>query len=62
MITLSKEGFIKRISTRAYNRANSDVEAIEYREGDELKFLIESNTTHNLLLFTNREICIKQRL
>lgn len=54
MITLSKEGFIKRISTRAYNRANSDVEAIEYREGDELKFLIESNTTHNLLLFTNK--------
>ncbi|ASW43150.1 DNA topoisomerase IV subunit A [Clostridium isatidis] len=54
MITLSKEGFIKRISTKAYNRANSDAEAIEYREGDELRFLIESNTTHNLLLFTNK--------
>lgn len=54
MITLSKEGFIKRISTKAYNRANSDVEAIEYREGDELKFLIESNTTHNLVLFTDK--------
>lgn len=54
MVTLSNDGFIKRIPTKNYIRSNQDVNAIEYREGDELKFLFESNTTENILLFTDK--------
>lgn len=54
MVTLSNDGFIKRIPTKNYVRSNQDVEAIEYREGDELKFLFESNTRDNVLLFTDK--------
>lgn len=54
MVTLSNDGFIKRIPTKNYVRSNQDVEAIEYREGDELKFLFESNTRDNVLIFTNK--------
>ncbi|MGG7078035.1 DNA topoisomerase IV subunit A [Clostridium sardiniense] len=54
MVTLSNDGFIKRIPTKNYVRSNQDVEAIEYREGDELKFLFESNTRDNVLIFTDK--------
>ena len=39
MVTLSKDGFIKRIPLKTYQRSNAKAEDIEYREGDELKFL-----------------------
>lgn len=54
MVTLSKDGFIKRIPFRTYQRSNAKAEDIEYREGDELKFLFKSNTTENILLFTDK--------
>ena len=54
MITLSKDGFIKRVPLKTYNRLNANPEDIDYREGDELKFLFNSNTTENVVLFTNR--------
>ena len=54
MVTLSKEGFIKRIPVKTYQRSNAKAEDIEYREGDELKFLFKSNTTENILLFTDK--------
>ena len=54
MVTLSKDGFIKRIPHKNYIRSNQDVEAIDYREGDELKFLFESNTRDNILIFTDK--------
>ncbi|MBX9137806.1 MULTISPECIES: DNA topoisomerase IV subunit A [unclassified Clostridium] len=54
MITLSKDGFIKRIPFKNYQRSNAKAEDIEYREGDELKFLFKSNTTENILLFTDK--------
>jgi topoisomerase-4 subunit A len=54
MITLSKEGFIKRIPHKTYIRSNANAEDIDYREGDELKYLFKSNTTDNILLFTDR--------
>ena len=37
-----------------YQRSNAKAEDIEYREGDELKFLFKSNTTENILLFTDK--------
>ena len=54
MVTLSKDGFIKRIPIKTYNRLNANPEDIEYREGDELKFLFNSNTTENIVIFTNK--------
>lgn len=54
MITLSKDGFIKRIPFKNYQRSNAKAEDIEYREGDELKFLFKSNTTESILLFTDK--------
>ena len=54
MVTLSKDGFIKRIPLKTYQRLNAKAEDIDYREGDELKFLFKSNTTENILLFTDR--------
>ena len=54
IITISKEGFSKRVSVKSYNRSNSDVEDIEYREGDYNKFLLEASTKDNMLIFTNK--------
>lgn len=54
MITLSKDGFIKRIPLKTYNRLNAKAEDIEYREGDYLSYLFSSNTTETLLIFTDK--------
>lgn len=53
MITVSNEGFIKRIPLKNYNRSNFNPDDIEYREGDFLRYLIKSNTKDNILIFTN---------
>ncbi|BCZ48659.1 DNA topoisomerase (ATP-hydrolyzing) [Clostridium gelidum] len=54
MITISKDGFIKRIPLKNYNRSSSNPEDIEYRENDSLKYLISSNTKDTLLIFTDK--------
>jgi len=54
MVTLSKDGFIKRIPEKNYIRSNSNPEDIDYREGDELKYLIKSNTKDSLYIFTDK--------
>ena len=53
VVTLSKDGFIKRLPRKNYNRLNSDGDDIEYREGDYLKYLVNSNTKDTLLVFTD---------
>lgn len=53
IVTMSNEGYIKRVSQKSYSRSSTDVNDIEYREGDFNKFLFESNTIHNLLFFTD---------
>lgn len=54
VITLSNEGFIKRVPLKTYNRSNSEPDAIEYREGDYARFILQSNTRESLMLFTNK--------
>lgn len=54
VITMSNEGFIKRIPLKTYNRINAEVGDIEYREGDFNKFLINSNTKSTLMFFTDK--------
>ncbi len=53
MITLSKDGFIKRVPLKSYNRLSSDTGDIEYREGDFAKFLFQSNTKDAVIFFTD---------
>lgn len=53
IVTMSNEGYIKRVSQKTYSRSNANTSDIEYREGDFNKFLFESNTVHNLLFFTD---------
>lgn len=53
VVTISKDGFIKMIPLKTYNRSNTNVEDIEYREGDYNKFLLFSNTLDNIILFTD---------
>ncbi|MCM8711729.1 DNA topoisomerase IV subunit A [Clostridium sp. SYSU_GA19001] len=54
VVTMSNEGFIKRVPLKSYNRINSSVEDIDYREGDFNKFVFESNTKHTIMLFTDK--------
>ncbi|MCT8976175.1 DNA topoisomerase IV subunit A [Clostridium sp. CX1] len=54
VVTMSNEGFIKRIPLKTYNRSNVEVEDIEYREGDYNKLLINSNTKDILMFFTDK--------
>ena len=53
VVTMSNEGYIKRVSQKAYSRSNANTSDIEYREGDFNKYLFESNTVHNILFFTD---------
>ena len=54
MVTLSKDGFIKRLPVRSYTRSNSNADDIDYRDGDELKYLFKSNTAENIVVFTDK--------
>ena len=52
VITLSKEGFIKRLPQKTYLRSNFNADDIEYREGDYCEFVFNSNTKNDLVAFT----------
>ena len=53
MITLSNDGYIKRVPMKSYNRANVNIEDIEYREGDFNKYLIGTSTKDTIMVFTD---------
>ncbi|MBP1743556.1 MAG: topoisomerase subunit [Firmicutes bacterium] len=53
IVTLSNEGFIKRVPLKTYNRSNAEVEDIEHREGDFNRFLLNSNTKDTVMVFTD---------
>lgn len=53
VVTLSNEGYIKRISLKSFTRTSQNTEDIEYREGDFNRFLFECNTRDTLCIFTN---------
>jgi len=54
IVTVSNEGFVKRMSLKSYNRSNTDVNDIEHREGDYNKYLFNSNTKDTIMFFTNK--------
>lgn len=48
MVSLSRDGYIKRVSLRSYN--SSDVHEVTLKEGDQLRVLSEVNMLDNLLI------------
>lgn len=54
MITLSNDGYIKRVPMKSYNRSNTNIEDIEYREGDFNTQLLQTNTKDTLMIFTDQ--------
>ncbi|NLO82696.1 MAG: DNA gyrase subunit A [Clostridiales bacterium] len=57
VITLTHDGYIKRIPLKSYNRSSRDVESVETREGDYVEFVVESATDHRVLLITDKGNC-----
>lgn len=53
MVTLSREGFMKKIPVKSYTRSTTDTEAIELREGDAIACVFKTNTFDEVLIFTN---------
>ncbi|MBU3202150.1 DNA topoisomerase IV subunit A [Clostridium estertheticum] len=53
MITLSNDGYIKRVPMKYYNRSNANIDDIEYREGDFNTYSIGTNTKETLMIFTD---------
>jgi topoisomerase-4 subunit A len=53
MITLSNDGYVKRVPMKSYNRSNTEIEDIDYREGDFNTYLIQTNTKDIILIFTD---------
>ena len=53
MITLSNDGYIKRVPMKSYNRSNINIEDIEYREGDFNTYLLQTSTKDTLMIFTD---------
>lgn len=53
IITLSNDGYLKRVQLKSYNRSIVDPNEIDYREGDFNKYIINSNTKNTLVVFTD---------
>lgn len=54
MVTISKDGFAKRVPLKNYNRTSGEVDTIEYREGDYARFVFQSNTRDIIMVFTDK--------
>ena len=52
IVTLSSDGYLKRVQLKYYNRASLETDEIDYREGDFNKYIINSNTKSTLIVFT----------
>ncbi len=61
MVTISKEGFIKRLPLKNFQRVTSDPSTIDYREGDYLTVLLQSNTKETLYIFTDLGIMYQMK-
>ena len=52
MVTISRDGYIKRVSMRSYNASKEDLTGL--KEGDQLVGYKEVNTLDHVLFFTNQ--------
>jgi len=54
LVTLSNEGYVKRTSLSSFVRSGGDVETVGLKEGDYIRYRLDVNTIHNLLIFTHK--------
>lgn len=54
VVTMSKDGYVKRTALKSFIRTTQNTEDIEYREGDFNRFFFECNTRDTLCIFTNQ--------
>jgi len=54
VVTMSKDGYVKRTALKSFVRTTQNTEDIEYREGDFNRFFFECNTRDTLCIFTNQ--------
>ncbi|MEV3248375.1 DNA gyrase subunit A [Paenibacillus larvae] len=54
LVTLSQDGYIKRVSILSYTRSGGELHTTGLKEGDFVRHLLEVNTIDSLLIFTNR--------
>jgi len=54
LVTLSNEGYVKRISKLSFTRSGGELETTGLKEGDYLRFLLDVNTIESLLIFTKK--------
>ena len=63
LVTLSREGVLRKAPTSQYRRTRSDaVNGVTERSDDPTIALLTANTTDNLILFTNRGRALPMRL
>ncbi|MHA0855341.1 DNA topoisomerase IV subunit A [Paenibacillus sp. CMAA1364] len=54
IVTLSKDGYIKRTSMQSFTRSGGDRDGSGVKDGDYLRKVMELNTLDNLLVFTQK--------
>lgn len=54
LVTLSKDGYIKRTSMLSFTRSGGEPDSSGVKEGDYVTRLLEVNTLENLLIFTQK--------
>jgi topoisomerase-4 subunit A len=54
LVTLSKEGYVKRTSKLSFTRSGGDIGSTGLKDGDYVKHLLEVNTIEKLLMFTRK--------
>ncbi|WP_232699401.1 DNA topoisomerase IV subunit A [Brevibacillus daliensis] len=52
IVTLTKEGYVKRVSPRSFKSMGGSIETCGVKDGDRVRFFAETNTSHTALFFT----------
>ncbi|MED1949331.1 DNA topoisomerase IV subunit A [Brevibacillus centrosporus] len=52
IVTLTNEGYIKRTSPRSFKSVGGTLETCGVKEGDRVRYFVETNTSHTALFFT----------
>ncbi|MGE7271648.1 DNA topoisomerase IV subunit A [Brevibacillus panacihumi] len=52
IVTLTNEGYIKRTSPRSFKSMGGTIETCGVKDGDRVRYFVETNTSHTALFFT----------
>jgi topoisomerase-4 subunit A len=52
IVTLTNEGYIKRTSPRSFKSMGGTIDTCGVKEGDRVRYFVETNTSHTALFFT----------